>query len=551
MKQNFKLTLYRKVSAVSPPVARLLFPRVARYVAFVDSWGTIDSENQTYVPNLEYWFKAIQTFENRYVSDKTWEDLDFDQIFLRIDSCVTSLGKQSLYNTLRTYRPEETLKSRFTDIGTLMAQTKFREAIQMSLAKLEHEPSWNLIALLHGETPPVPHSKLIILQSSLTVIVLLACFFSPTFIPVAVAMAAINFYVSIRMADRVSRFMSGYSQLSSLLFCAVSLPKADTPASIKVLDNLPYNKSTLYWLAQRLRFFAVDRVGGAGVLNLFFHWMNIVALLDPLLYVRGTRIVGSNKTLLVDVLETISTVDEMISIANYLVASEQICHPEMVEGNGIAFDKAYHPLLKNPVKNSATIDKQSLLIAGSNMAGKTTFIRTIGVNVILAQTVWFAHADGVRLGSFEVYTAIKRDDAILRGESYYFTELKLILNMIEKSSLDGPFLFLIDEIYRGTNTVERIAASTSVLEILSERQTVMVTTHDVELLDRLEGRYELLHFEETGNPDEPFDFLVRPGRPLGRNAIKLLDRIGYPQKIVERALEIVSELESKSGKQNW
>lgn len=538
------LKLYRKISSVSPPVARLLFPRFARRLAFVDAWGKLAEDNPTHVPNFRYWFEAKQNEGGQYVSDTTWEDLDFDQIFQQMDSCVTSLGKQALYNTLRTYRAEKELKSRFQDIEMLMSQTDIRETIQMALTKLEDVPSWNLIALLHGEAPSIQRSKLVILQSILSVAALTACFFSQAFIPIAVAMVAINLYVSIRMAERVSRFMSGYVQLSSLLFCAFSLPKVEASVSIPELNRLSSSRSRIYWLAQRVRFLAFDRVGGLGVMNLFFHWLNLIALLDLVLYVRATSILRANKSLLSDVLKAVSTVDELISIANYVAASNHLCHPEFVRGHRLAFDNAYHPLLKNPVKNSARVDNQSLLIAGSNMAGKTTFIRTIGVNVVLAQTVWLVHADKARLGCFDVYTAIKRDDAISTGESYYFAELKLILNMIEKSSREGPFLFLIDEIYRGTNTTERIAASTAVLEALSQRQTVMVTTHDVELLDRLEDKYELLHFEETGDPDQPFDFKLRTGRPLGRNAIKLLKRIGYPQETVQRALDVVSEIEA-------
>ena len=541
MPNPVNLWIYNLLLRFSPSVARWLFPRLTRYLGFIKRWGTVPSDNHTYIPNVQTLFHARQRTEVKQVSVATWQDLDFDEVFLQLDTCVTYLGKNALYETLRTYRSEPDLTLRFEAIEQLIEKSDIRQSVQMSLTQLKDQPASSLISLLHEDAVPVKRSRLIVFQSVLSLTTVLACFYSVFF---AVALAAINFVVSLRMQQRVSRFMPGYVQLSSLLFCAYSLAEIKGGESMQYLSRLSEQRSRIFWLGQRLRLLAIDRGGGFGVVTLLFHWLNLICLLDSLIYIRGSKIIEQNQEWLLDLLTDVSSLDELNSIGNYIVAKKVICNPEFVEGNTLTLVNAYHPLLETPVANSIDIEHQSILVAGSNMAGKTTYLRTVGVNVILAQTLWFAHAESATLGRFELTTAIKRDDAILKGESYYFAELNLILKMIEKAQQSGPHLFLIDEIFRGTNTTERIAAAAAVLEVLCRTQTVLVTTHDVELLDRLGDCYVLIHFEETGNPEQPFDFKVRDGRPQGRNAIKLLDRLGYPHEIVSKANAIVAEIEA-------
>ena len=103
-------------------------------------------------------------------------------------------------------------------------------------------------------------------------------------------------------------------------------------------------------------------------------------------------------------------------------------------------------------------------------------------------------------------------------------------------------LLLIDEIYRGTNTIERIAGSAAVLQELAANNLVFVTTHDTELANYLSEHFELWHFEETGNTEQPFDYKLRAGVCTSRNAITLMENMDYPEPITERARAIAREL---------
>jgi DNA mismatch repair ATPase MutS len=221
------------------------------------------------------------------------------------------------------------------------------------------------------------------------------------------------------------------------------------------------------------------------------------------------------------------------------------CNPTIVQTKRLSLENAYHPLVENYVVNSFQTGGESALITGSNMAGKTTFIRTIGINVILSRTLWLCHADKAIVPIINVSSSISNTDFLEEGKSYYFSELEYINKFLHLSQTEEHYLFLIDEIFRGTNTVERIGGAAAVLQVLAVKDVVLVTTHDIELERFLYERYEMWHFQETGKKEVPFDYKIRPGVCRTKNAIKLMKDMGYPDYIINRAKAIASEMEEQ------
>jgi DNA mismatch repair ATPase MutS len=124
-------------------------------------------------------------------------------------------------------------------------------------------------------------------------------------------------------------------------------------------------------------------------------------------------------------------------------------------------------------------------------------------------------------------------------------ELERIREMIQEGSEEGLHLFLIDEIFRGTNTLERIASATAVLRHLGDRHLVMATTHDLELQALLSGSYDMHHFsEQIVDGRHGFDYRIHPGPTTGRNAIRLLELRGYPDAVTQQARELADALAS-------
>jgi DNA mismatch repair ATPase MutS len=200
-----------------------------------------------------------------------------------------------------------------------------------------------------------------------------------------------------------------------------------------------------------------------------------------------------------------------------------------------------HPLIDEPVSNTLNLTDRSALIAGPNMAGKTSFVRTIGIALVLGQTLNFCLARQAVLPRAVVRSAIRREDKLADGESYFFSEIKQILEFIRVDKQASFHVFLIDEIFRGTNTIERIASSVAVLRHLARDHMVFVTTHDFKLQELLADSFDMHHFgDRVLDGEYGFDYLIRPGPVQTRNAIKLLELSGYPASITREA-EVLAE----------
>lgn len=138
-------------------------------------------------------------------------------------------------------------------------------------------------------------------------------------------------------------------------------------------------------------------------------------------------------------------------------------------------------------------------------------------------------------------TTIRGEQAIDDGKSRYFAEVQEILDFLQLSAQGACRIFIIDEIFSGTNTVERIAAAKAVLDALSQQAQVLATTHDVELQGLFAERFERLHFREDPEVDGFFDYKLRPGASTERNAIRLLERVGFPPAIIEEAMRLAGQ----------
>ncbi|MBN2245150.1 MAG: hypothetical protein JW755_04830, partial [Candidatus Aminicenantes bacterium] len=165
-------------------------------------------------------------------------------------------------------------------------------------------------------------------------------------------------------------------------------------------------------------------------------------------------------------------------------------------------------------------------------------LKTIGVNAILAQTINTCLAKRYQSKFFNIMALIGRADNIIEGKSYYLDEIQALLRIINSAESEITTLCLLDEIFRGTNSLERISASVETLLYLSRRNyVVFVTTHENEITEYLGDTYNNYHFSEgiKENYGISFSYRLNKGASTTSNAIKLLRYIGYPEEISNRA----------------
>jgi DNA mismatch repair ATPase MutS len=179
-----------------------------------------------------------------------------------------------------------------------------------------------------------------------------------------------------------------------------------------------------------------------------------------------------------------------------------------------------------------------MLLTGSNRSGKTTFIRTVPINSILAQTLHICFANSYTAPFYKVYSSIQISDDLLEGKSYYSQEVLAIKEIIDASIDKNPCLFVLDKIFKGTNTVQIISGGKAILSYLNgENKTALVATHNIELITLLEKEaYKLYHFiEEIESNNLFFDHKIKEGKLTTRNAIQILDLYKYPLEIITYA----------------
>jgi DNA mismatch repair ATPase MutS len=209
----------------------------------------------------------------------------------------------------------------------------------------------------------------------------------------------------------------------------------------------------------------------------------------------------------------------------------------------------YHPLIENCVANSLSAKyNEGVLITGSNMSGKTTFIRSIAVNTLLAQTLYTSTSRCYQAPLLDICSSINMADSLDESKSYFQAEALSIFNILNHvKATGGNCLIIIDEIFRGTNTIERVAAARAILSYLSANKNfVFVSTHDLELAELLGDEYAVYSFEEMAADERLiFDYKIKPGILKHKNAIAVLKAIGYPESIIANATKVSDELGKK------
>jgi hypothetical protein len=205
-------------------------------------------------------------------------------------------------------------------------------------------------------------------------------------------------------------------------------------------------------------------------------------------------------------------------------------HETCFDGEGIG-----HPLIREPscVRNDVRLggELRVLLVSGSNMSGKSTLLRTVGTNTVLALAGAPVHAQRLRVSVLSVGATLRIQDSLQAGRSRFYAEITRVRQLVELTRCERPLLFLLDELFHGTNSHDRAVGAESVVRGLIDRGAIgLVTTHDLALADiagRLEPRGANVHFEDQlVDGQMTFDYLMRPGVVRHSNALALMRAVG-------------------------
>ena len=482
------------------------------------------------------------------VDERAWTDLDMDLVFAALDRTASQTGAQCLYDRLR--RPEER-EPRAPEMealaGELGASAGAREQLARDLMPLREWHASYLANLLWDE-PPRPHrfGALFPVLGLLPLALAVAGFLWPRLFIAALGAALVNMLVRIALRSSIDPYVPGLRALPAFIRVAHNVAGRSGGAGHALRDRVRLRLPELRFLRGAMRWIAFESGREASLLGPIAElggslqeYLNTAFLLDLNAFRFAGRRIRRHAGALREVFDAIGSLDVALAVASVRAGAGLrwtrpvfTNGPRRLEARGLV-----HPLLPEPVANDVVMDGRSWLVTGSNMSGKSTLLRTVGVNALLARslgTVLGTHWEGP---AFTVRTCIGRGDSIVAGKSYYLAEAEAVRDLLQASAGESPHLFILDELFRGTNTVERIAAGRAVLAYLDRGpHLVMVATHDIELTRWLGERYGTFHFREQVENDElTFDYLLKPGVSSTRNAIALLEALGYPEEVVQAA----------------
>jgi len=507
-------------------------------------------------------FKMIAAYLNGLddparVSTAMADDLDLNNIFDFIDRTNSKPGKQYLYKKLFT--PEtsfENLLKFDKKVEALNLPRPDLELMELDLAQLNSTDAYYLADLFLREHESVlaPVMGLYVRISGIAIIGLLISLFivpNPISFIALVAIIGGNIALHFGTRNKISAYTRSLPQLMILHGVARKLLRK---VKSEQEEQIKQSLSKLSGLHRALRLVNFESKLAGNPENLayaIYKFFKVLFLLEPLMFFTSVRRVNKYRADIEVIFNFVAETDTLISVLSLRAGLTHYSKPVFyTESLKMDLTDMYHPLIYNCVPNSIhTRTDEGVLITGSNMSGKTTFIRSIAINTLLAQTVYTTCTREYKAPLLKIQTSIRTTDDLGENKSYFQAEALSILDIINQCGGDEPVksLVIIDEIFRGTNTIERIAAAKSVLTYLTDNKNfVFVSTHDLELAELLDNDYAVYSFEESVNDTRlVFDYKMKTGVLKNKNGIAILETIGYPESVVEDAYIVSEELKRK------
>jgi DNA mismatch repair ATPase MutS len=483
-----------------------------------------------------------QDKESFFIDNQTYEDLTMDKVFAKLDRTLSAAGEQVLYHMLRA--PEfikEVLDRRNELISYFQGNKEIREKIQVELYSLSRQQQNTIAEFLWGEEiKPDNNRYIFIILSSLPIVfALLVPFYGFSMLAYIIPVFIANMFIHTRFNKKTNLHINSMAYLSAVVNTARNLAGIKDAVIESDIELLEKNTKNIK---------ASRRAGVVGTMeniDAVMDYVNILFLVKERKYYAVLKEMSKYKKELREVYLKVGELDALISIASYRESIDYYTVPELSSANkNIEAVGLVHPLIEEPIANSINMNNKGIILTGSNMSGKSTFLRTVGINALFAQTICTTLAKQYKGSFFKILSSISPSDDILQGKSYYLGEAEAVLRIIRNCRGEVPLLCIIDEIFRGTNPIERISASCEILNyLISNNSLPIVATHDLELTEHVDEKYECYYFtEDVDDEGLRFDYLIRKGVSPTRNAIKLLKFLGYPEEIIESTYKRIDDL---------
>jgi len=473
---------------------------------------------------------------NGAVDGQTWQDLLLTPYLLAVGEGASIFGRQMLYRRLRRGAAAATTGR----VRTLLADDAGRERLDAQLAPLRKasaevtESIYVAAADTSGAAnsavrpaashdgsplPPVPgwSGWLWLMPVAFLASAAASFFWLPALVP-TVVLSLLLMATQITFHSRIQQWAAIVEALQLQL--GVHGRQQDAPGAA---------------LAAQLRGkLARSVVSTAPGVTEYADWV----MLDNLKHYFATRrLVREHAAFLRESYELVAALDADLALARHLAAQTHWCWAGEGWEQEVHLQAVRHPLLSDAQALDLALDGKSAFISGQNGIGKSTLLRTVGLNLLAARAFGFCYAVTAHVPNLPVYASMQNEDALDGGESLYQSELRRAHELLALAKEPQRAVFIIDEIFRGTNHLESVSAAAAVLEQLAGRGIVLVSSHNVVLAQLLEQYCVPLLVQKRADR-----LVLTPGVLAETNGLTLLAQSGFDASIEQRARDVYKRL---------
>lgn len=442
----------------------------------------------------------------------SWKDLLLDAYLARLSEGVSIFGQQMLYHRLRSAAADSREQLR-----TCHADTALRMRLETACRGMREANAEVSETLFGAALPAAPWwpAWLALLPLALLACMAAAMLWGALWLP-ALGICGLMLALQAVWHDRVREWERELRSLQLMLAACSAVWPDDSVAvrrlgrrlSLPVLARMPLLREYSEWLLLR----------------------NISH------YFASRALVAQHLALLRSCYERIAALEADLALARHLPGPGQFCWSERTADGGLELAGVLHPLLPAPLALDLSLRGTGAFISGQNGAGKSTLLRAVGLNAVTARAFGFCYARIARLPDVPVYTSMQTEDALEGGESLYIAELRRARELLAVAG-QGPALFIVDEIFRGTNHLESVSAAAAVMEALARHGTVLVSSHNLVLATLLKDQLAPLCVRRDGQ-----GMRLEPGILGETNGLALLGQQGFSPDIQQKASQVHGEL---------
>lgn len=500
--------------------------------------------------NVNTFYEEVKTLIDKkdQVDEVTWNDLEMDKIFQRINRSNSFVGEQILYAKLHEFSDKIISTADLEDLMQFyMLNEEKRLEAQCILSKLgKNDESYDVFGyIMNIEKYIIPNLKVYTIMNR---IFLLFCLIplvlrDEDYIIIPLIGFVINLAVYVITKNKYDYEIDLLSHSLKIVSCAKAFANKKYLENTFILKNIKKGYKAFSKIDKKLSGIKIRKTmslsGDIG--SIIIDYLIGGTLYDMMVYKNAIGVLKTNKQEFLGLFKCIGLVDASISITSYRHSLQEYCQPEIIDDERVEFVDFYHPLINAPIMNTLILD-QSCIITGSNASGKSTAIKSLMINLLLGQSINTCTAVEAKFPKVTILTSMAVRDDIENNDSFYLKEIKYLKRIVDQVNHENMVICAIDEILKGTNMEERIAATTAILEYLTNYKClVLITTHDIMIAEYMKKQYNYYYFKnEIKNDEIHFDYKMHQGIADCKNAILLLKHIGFPNSIVEKA-NLISE----------